>query len=48
MRSYGETYINIICISVSDYGNCGFPGAPAHSAVTFNSGPVVKPGTVAR
>merc|ERR1719493_507384 len=34
--------------TVSDYGNCGFPGAPAHSAVTFNSGPVVKPGTVAR
>ena len=33
---------------MSDYGNCGFPGAPAHSAVTFNSGPVVKPGTVAR
>ena len=32
---------------MSDYGSCGFPGAPAHSAVTFNNGHVVKPGTVA-
>ena len=48
LRRNLKHYHNFHCISVSDYGNCGFPGAPAHSAVTFNSGPVVKPGTVAR